>query len=95
MYHQLEDTMYETVGKLSASIIPLLVLAVSALILRRIVDAWVANTNHGPFPPGPEPRFLVGNLYDLPSSDAAYTYAEWGRRYNCALKPLLSVNDVN
>ncbi len=62
--------MHETVGNLSASIIPILVLAVSALILRRIVDACFAKAKHGPFPPGPEPRFLVGNLYDLPTSDA-------------------------
>ena len=88
--------MYETqVGNLSASFIPVFVLAISALILRHIVNTWFANVKHGPFPPGPEPRFIVGNLYDLPSSDAAYTYAEWGRRYNCAFKPLFSVNVVS
>ncbi|KAF8951685.1 cytochrome P450 [Flammula alnicola] len=32
--------------------------------------------------PGPKPRFLIGNMFDLPTIDAAETYVEWGEKYN-------------
>jgi hypothetical protein len=34
-----------------------------------------------PFPPGPEPRFLIGNLKDIPTKQPWVTYTEWGARY--------------
>ncbi|KJA22841.1 hypothetical protein HYPSUDRAFT_66808 [Hypholoma sublateritium FD-334 SS-4] len=74
--------MHETLNNLYSSVIPLAVLGVTAFILKQLVANWSGSSNRGPFAPGPKPRFLVGNLYDLPSSDVAHHYAEWGRRYN-------------
>ena len=40
-------------------------------------------------PPGPPPRFLVGNLFDIPSTGQAEEYIKWGEKYNseCLLEP--------
>ncbi|KAJ7675706.1 cytochrome P450 [Mycena polygramma] len=50
-----------------------------------LVGAWLAKkysaTAHPPFPPGPKPRFIVGNLPDLPVDDPWLTYADWGNIY--------------
>ncbi|KAF7346478.1 hypothetical protein MSAN_01875900 [Mycena sanguinolenta] len=34
-----------------------------------------------PLPPGPKPRFLVGNSFDIPTASAWITYTEWGIQY--------------
>ncbi|KAF7365142.1 O-methylsterigmatocystin oxidoreductase [Mycena venus] len=34
-----------------------------------------------PFPPGPLPQLLSGNIRDLPTKQPWLTYTEWGRRY--------------
>ncbi|KAK7048442.1 cytochrome P450 [Favolaschia claudopus] len=50
---------------------------VGALLL---LKGWNRNPRL-PFPPGPEPRFLIGNLLDIPASYPWKTYAEWGKKY--------------
>ncbi|CAA7263091.1 unnamed protein product [Cyclocybe aegerita] len=35
-----------------------------------------------PYPPGPKPRFFVGNFLDFPEENAAENYLKWGRQYN-------------
>ncbi|KAJ7653505.1 cytochrome P450, partial [Mycena rosella] len=37
--------------------------------------------SHLPFPPGPKPRFIIGNLYDIPAELPWLTYADWGKQY--------------
>ncbi|KAF7346057.1 hypothetical protein MSAN_01831700 [Mycena sanguinolenta] len=34
-----------------------------------------------PFHPGPKSRFLVGNLFDIPTETPWITYMEWGKQY--------------
>jgi hypothetical protein len=34
-----------------------------------------------PFPPGPKPLPLIGNLRDLPLRDGALVYNQWARKY--------------
>ncbi|KAJ6508461.1 cytochrome P450 [Mycena sanguinolenta] len=58
----------------------LLVVAVSAILLVVVVKRWKA-TSRLPFPPGPKPRFLVGNLFDIPTEMPWITYTEWGKQY--------------
>ncbi|KAF7348392.1 Cytochrome P450 [Mycena sanguinolenta] len=34
-----------------------------------------------PFPPGPKPKFLLGNLFDIPTAQPWLTYTKWGKQY--------------
>ncbi|KAI0260543.1 cytochrome P450 [Gloeopeniophorella convolvens] len=53
-----------------------------------------------PLPPGPKPRPLIGNLLDLPKTDFAKTYTEWGHKYgpiayaDAAGQPIIIINDA-
>ncbi|KAJ6508469.1 cytochrome P450 [Mycena sanguinolenta] len=58
----------------------LLAVAVSTILLAVVVKRWKA-TSRLPFPPGPKPRFLVGNLFDIPTEMPWITYTEWGKQY--------------
>ncbi|KAJ7367004.1 cytochrome P450 [Mycena albidolilacea] len=33
------------------------------------------------YPPGPKPRFITGNLHEIPAESAWITYTEWGKQY--------------
>ncbi|KAF7346476.1 hypothetical protein MSAN_01875700 [Mycena sanguinolenta] len=61
----------------------LLALAVSCILLAVTVGLLQRRkaTSRLPFPPGPKPRFLVGNLFDIPTASAWITYTEWGKQY--------------
>ncbi|KAJ7671572.1 cytochrome P450 [Mycena polygramma] len=60
---------------LPSIVLPLIVLA----------GAWLAkrykSTSHLPFPPGPKPSFIIGNLRDLPREQQWITFTEWGKQY--------------
>ncbi|KAF8959261.1 cytochrome P450 [Flammula alnicola] len=53
-----------------------------AATLNKLVNKLTTSGRRAPYPPGPKPRFLVGNLFDLPSHDSAKIYIEWGKKYN-------------
>jgi len=38
-----------------------------------------------PYPPGPEPKFFIGNMLDFPKSNSAQVFSEWGKKYNSTL----------
>ncbi|KAJ7669227.1 cytochrome P450 [Mycena polygramma] len=50
-----------------------------------LAGVWLAKKYRAaarlPFPPGPKPRFITGNLSDLPVEHAWITYTEWGKQY--------------
>lgn len=46
-----------------------------------IAQYTTRNRNEGPFPPGPKPRFLIGNALDIPFQKPAQTYLEWSKRF--------------
>ncbi|KAJ7672132.1 cytochrome P450 [Mycena polygramma] len=50
-----------------------------------LAGAWLAkkykSTPHLPFPPGPEPSFISGNVRDLPREQQWITFTEWGKQY--------------
>ncbi|KAJ7607903.1 cytochrome P450 [Roridomyces roridus] len=58
----------------------------SALIFVLALLFLIRARNHKssklPLPPGPRKRFIVGNLFDIPSSFPWETYMEWSRRYD-------------
>ncbi|KAJ6622792.1 cytochrome P450 [Mycena sp. CBHHK59/15] len=63
----------------------LAVLALSFFICKvvgqKLLNLWRLNTSGLPFPPGPTPRFVIGNLRDIPAKYPWLTFTEWGRRY--------------
>ncbi|KDR69754.1 hypothetical protein GALMADRAFT_77060 [Galerina marginata CBS 339.88] len=38
-----------------------------------------------PYPPGPKPKPVIGNLLDLPMTYAAQQYFAWGKKYNSGI----------
>ena len=36
------------------------------------------------YPPGPKPKFLIGNALEFPKYNARRVFAEWGKKYNSA-----------
>lgn len=39
------------------------------------------NPHNLPFPPGPRPLPIIGNLWDIPKDQETATYFEWSKRY--------------
>ena len=39
------------------------------------------KAKRAPFPPGPTPKFLIGNMLDMPVKYAAEEYMQWNERY--------------
>ncbi|KAJ3517668.1 hypothetical protein NLJ89_g347 [Agrocybe chaxingu] len=57
------------------------IVVILCVLLTFFLRALVSKPR-GPYPPGPKPKFLVGNLLDFPEANAAEKYLEWGRWYN-------------
>ncbi|KAL0565374.1 hypothetical protein V5O48_016652 [Marasmius crinis-equi] len=43
---------------------------------------WKRKQAKLPYPPGPAPRWLIGNLFDIPKSKPWKTYRKWSRMYD-------------
>ena len=57
-----------------------------ALLLRKYVASW---KKHLPYPPGPKPIPIVGNILDLPTEDVPNIYIEWGKKYRSESKQII------
>ncbi|KAG6329312.1 hypothetical protein ID866_9778 [Astraeus odoratus] len=51
--------------------------------------------NPAPYPPGPKPLPLLGNLFDIPSMKPWLTYAEWGAKFGMAVSPRMLCSCLN
>ena len=56
-----------------------------ALLLWKYVTS---RKQHGPYPPGPKPKPIIGNSLDIPTTDLANVYTAWGKEYNSELNDL-------
>ena len=68
------------------------------IVAAKLVDNFLkrnARPHSLSYPPGPKPKFLIGNALDFPKDNARRVFAEWGRKYNSAfgLRPLLVTSD--
>lgn len=62
----------------------------AALLLAAVVTMVLKTSRqrlqNGPYAPGPTPKPIIGNLFDIPSKRAARVFVEWGKKYNSAYK---------
>ncbi|KAF7346415.1 putative cytochrome P450 [Mycena sanguinolenta] len=63
-----------------SSLIPLALAAVLLWFSHKYLSSWRRRRGL-PFPPGPSPRPLVGNLLDIPKKFAWLTYTKWRLQY--------------
>ena len=54
---------------------------VAVYLIQRIL-----KRNPAPFPPGPTPLPIVGNLFDLPTAKPWLTYVDWGKKFGTVLQ---------
>lgn len=49
--------------------------ALTTLLL--IVRSLISRKTHGPLPPGPKPKPIIGNLLDMPQDRMEQVFAGW------------------
>lgn len=70
--------MFDSASNLISAVLAVVVVlsSISAYRHRR------GNPHALSYPPGPSPRFLVGNFFDIPKKRPYIEYANWSKRYN-------------
>jgi hypothetical protein len=58
----------------------LAVLGISGVLVKTILDRR-SSTRGLPYPPGPKPKAIIGNMLDIPQSLPWLTYSDWAKRY--------------
>ncbi|TFK74232.1 cytochrome P450 [Pluteus cervinus] len=58
----------------------LLTIALFAAVVRR--SSWYRKTS---YPPGPKPRFFLGNTFDIPTDKSWETYGRWSKECNSTI----------
>lgn len=56
---------------------PLLIL----VLLKTIAERLSSRRKNGPYPPGPKPLPIVGNILDLQIKEPGPEYADWSKKY--------------
>lgn len=47
-----------------------------------VAQRWVRSpASEGKVPPGPKPKWLVGNLFDIPIQEGWIPFTEWRKRH--------------
>ena len=63
----------------------LLSLAAVAASAIAFVFLWNQKRGKYPLPPGPTPKPIVGNMFDMPTGKTWIKYLEWSKQYNSTL----------
>jgi hypothetical protein len=66
-----------------------LFLSLSVLVALLFGKYGTSRNRQRPYPPGPKPQPIIGNIFDLPTKDTANVYIEWGKKYNSESNDLL------
>jgi hypothetical protein len=53
-----------------------------AFLLKNIFAVLWNKQKHGPYPPGPKPLPIIGNMPDLPTDNQGEEYMNWSKKYN-------------
>lgn len=62
------------------------VLAIFTILVAKLAFGALRNgKQQPPYPPGPKPKFLIGNALDIPGAELSRTFAQWGKKFNSAL----------
>jgi hypothetical protein len=80
----LSDTSVQVL--VAAAVVPAAVVLAGRLLRRRS-----GEKPHLPYPPGPKPRFLVGNLLDLPSPSSGVQLDEQFARWSLEYGPVFAL----
>lgn len=66
-------------------VILFLVLSVAVLFFKRTYEKHKINPQGLPYPPGPNPLPVIGNVLDIPKVTPWLTYARWGKQFGANL----------
>jgi hypothetical protein len=55
------------------------------VVAKQAYNSLKRNARSLKFPPGPNPKFLIGNALDFPKGDVGRVFAQWGKKYNSAV----------
>lgn len=55
---------------------------VVAWAVKTLADFLTYSKTRVAYPPGPNPKPIIGNAFDFPKYDAAMEYLNWGKKYN-------------
>lgn len=69
----------------------LLLFSITSSVVLLFWKYVISRKQHRPYPPGPNPKPIIGNFFDLPTKDLANVYLEWGRKYNSDLNSFFFV----
>ncbi|PPQ86463.1 hypothetical protein CVT25_008460 [Psilocybe cyanescens] len=53
--------------------------------LKIFIDFLALAKVQTPYPPGPKPKPLIGNMFDFPVAKPALCYVDWGKKYNSSI----------
>ena len=59
--------------------LPLLLGLFVFLLFRKLI---ISKKRQRPCPPGPKPKPIIGNAFDIPTTDLSNVYIKWGKKYN-------------
>jgi hypothetical protein len=80
------DPAYVTWPGFSSVVCTLLVF----MTVTQAISWWLKVATRLPYPPGPKPKPLIGNMFDFPLVDYGMHYLRWGKEYKSKTSVCLS-----